>query len=418
MGRAGVGLGAGVGPDAGGTAAAGVRRGVLPRPAAFAAIGLVLGAVLVAASAPTPLYPVWQARFGFSPTTLTVIFAVYAAALLAALLLTGALSDRVGRRPVLLAALAALAAAMAVFALTDSVTGLVVARILQGVGTGVATGTLSATLLDLQPREGSGPLVSTVAPSFGLAAGALLAGALVQHGPAPRQLVFWLLLAVFAAAAAAVLAVPETVPYDPGWRRALRPRVGVPAGARSTFLLVGPLIGAAWALAGFYLSLGPSLVELLAGSSDRLVGALPGVALFAAGGVASLVTMAWPPRRALLVGAPMLVAGVLITLGGLAADQLWLYVLGSAAAGAGFGPAFVGALRTLAPLVATTERAALLTTVYVLSYVCFSAPAVLAGAATTRFGLRGTADVYAAAVAVVAAVAAGGFALRARRRFS
>ena len=91
-------------------------------------------------------------------------------------------------------------------------------------------------------------------------------------------------------------------------------------------------------------------------------------------------------------------------------------MLGSAAAGAGFGPAFAGALRTLAPLVAPTERAALLTAVYVLSYAAFSVPAVLAGAATTRFGLRGTADVYAAAVALVAAGAAAGFALRARRR--
>ncbi len=394
------------------------RRVVLARPAAFAAVALVLGAVLVAASAPTPLYPVYQARFGFSPTTLTVVFAVYAVALIAALLLTGALSDRVGRRPVLLAAIGTLAAAMAVFALADSVAGLMAARVLQGIGTGVATGTLSAALLDLQPRPGAGPIVSTAAPSFGLAIGALLGGALVQHGPAPRQLVFWLLLAVFAAAAAAVLAVPETVPYDPGWLRAVRPRIGVPPAARSTFLLVGPLIGAAWALAGFYLSLGPSLAAQLAGSTDRLVGALPGVALFAAGGVASVLTTGWTPRRALLAGSPLLVAGVLITLGGLVAGQLWLYVLGSAAAGAGFGPAFAGALRTLAPLVAPTERAALLTAVYVLSYAAFSVPAVLAGAATTRFGLRGTADVYAAAVALVAAGAAAGFALRARRRLS
>jgi MFS family permease len=401
----------------GGVAAVRSRR-VLPRPAAFAAIALVLGAVLVAASAPTPLYPIWQQRFGFSPTTLTVVFAVYAVALVAALLLTGALSDRVGRRPVLLAAIVALAASMAVFALSDSVTGLLLARVLQGIGTGVATGTLSAALLDLQPRAGTGPVVSSAAPAFGLAVGALLAGALVQHGPAPRQLVFWLLLAVFAAAAAAVLAVPETVPYDPGWRRGLRPRVGVPVAARPTFLLVGPLVAAAWALAGFYLSLGPSLATLLSGSTDRLVSALPAVALFAAGGVATVLTTGWAPRRALLVGSPLLVAGVLITLAGLATGQLWLYVLGSAAAGAGFGPAFAGALRTLAPVVAPTERAALLTAVYVLSYVAFSVPAVLAGVATTRVGLRDTADGYAAAVAVVAAAATTGFALRARRRVS
>lgn len=388
------------------------RLPVLSRPAAFAAIALILGAVLVAASAPTPLYPVYQQRFGFTPTTLTVVFAVYAVALIAALLLTGALSDRVGRRPVLLAALAAIAASMVVFALAGSVSWLLVARVLQGIGTGVATGTLSAALLDLQPRPGTGPVVSSAAPSFGLAAGALLAGALVQHGPAPRQLVFWLLFAVFLAAAAAVLAVPETVPYDPAWTRALRPHVGVPAAARATFLTVGPIVAAAWALAGFYLSLGPSLAMLLSGSPDRLVSAVPAAALFGAGGLATVLTTSWPARRALLAGSPLLVAGVAVTWAGLVTDQLWLYVLGSAAAGAGFGPAFAGALRTLAPLVAATERAALLTAVYVLSYLSFSVPAVLAGVATTRTGLRDTADVYAAAVAVVAAAAAAAYALR------
>ena len=391
------------------------RLPVLPRPAAFGAVALILGAVLVAASAPTPLYLVYQQRFGFTPTTLTVVFAVYALALIAALLLTGALSDRVGRRPVLLAALAAIAASMVVFALAGSVSWLMVARVLQGMGTGVATGTLSATLLDLQPRPGTGPVVSSAAPSFGLAAGALLAGALVQHGPAPRQLVFWLLFAVFVAAAAVVLAVPETVPYDPAWVHALRPHVGVPAAARAIFLTVGPLVAAAWALAGFYLSLGPSLATLLSGSADRLVSSLPAVALFGAGGLATVLTTRWPPRRALLTGSPLLVAGVLATLAGLASGQLWLYMLGSAAAGAGFGPAFAGALRTLAPLVAPTERAALLTAVYVLSYLSFSVPAVLAGVATTRVGVRGTADVYAAAVAVVAAAATAGYALRTRR---
>jgi predicted MFS family arabinose efflux permease len=388
---------------------------VLPRPAAFGAITLILGAVLVAASAPTPLYPVYQQRFDFTPTTLTVVFAVYALALIAALLLTGALSDRVGRRPVLLAALASIAVSMAVFALADSVTWLVVARVLQGIGTGVATGTLSATLLDLQPRPGTGPMVSSAAPALGLAVGALLAGALVQHGPAPRQLLFWLLLAVFVVAAAAVLGVPETVPYDPAWAHALRPRVGVPAAARATFLTVGPLIAAAWALAGFYLSLGPSLAMQLSGSTDRLVSSLPAVALFGAGGVATVLTTRWAPQRALLAGSPLLVAGVLVTLAGLGTGQLWLYALGSAAAGAGFGPAFAGALRTLAPLAATTERAALLTAVYVLSYLSFSVPAVLAGVATTRAGLRDTADVYAAVVAVVAAAATAGYTLRTRR---
>lgn len=382
---------------------------------AFWCVGVVLGAVTFAASAPSPLYAVWQERFAFSATTLTVVFAVYAAALVVALLLAGSVSDLVGRRPVLIASLAVLAVAMVVFALASGVGWLVVARVLQGVGTGVATGTLSAALLDLQPRPGAGPNASAVAPSFGLAAGSLGAGALVQHGPAPRQLVFWLLLAVFALACLVVVAIPEQVPYRRGWLRTLRPRIGVPPAARGTFLTVGPIIGAAWALAGFYLSLGPSLAATLAGSTDRLVAGLPGVALFLGGGVGTLVAVRTAAERAISLGAPLLVVGVGVTLAGIAAESMVVYVLGSAVAGIGFGPTFAGSLRALAPLVAITERAALLTAVYVLSYVAFSAPAVVAGVTTTRSGLRPTADVYAAAVLAVAAIATAAHLLRLRR---
>jgi MFS family permease len=378
-------------------------------------MGIVLAAVLAAASAPSPLYPVWAERFGFSATTVTAVFAVYALALLVALLLTGSLSDRVGRRPVLLGSLLLLAAAMAVFALAGSVEALVAARILQGLGTGVATGTLSAVLLDLQPRPGAGPTVSAVAPSFGLAAGVLGAAALVQHGPAPRQLVFWILVAVFLLAAAALARIPETVPYTPGWLRDLRPRIGVPADARAAFVAVAPIVVACWALAGFYLSLGPALSISLSGSTDRLVTGLPLVALFAAGGITSALTPGWTASRSMLVGAPTFVVGVALTETAVLSGQLWLFVLGSAVAGAGFGPSFAGALRSLAPLVAPTERGALLTAVYATAYLAFSAPALVAGILTTRVGLRETADGYAAVVIALALAALAAYPLSQRR---
>ena len=387
----------------------------MQRRVAFGVVGVLLGAVMFAASAPSPLYPVYQDRYGFSPTTLTTIFAVYALALIAALLLTGSLSDRVGRRPVLLASLVLLAAAMAVFAAGDGVGWLVLARVLQGIGTGVATGTLSATLLDLQPRPGVGPTVSTVAPSFGLAGGVAGAGALVQYGPAPRTLVFWILLAVFVLAAAALLAVPETVPYRPGWLGDLRPRVGVPAGARATFLTMAPIVVACWALAGFYLSLGPSLAISLAGTTDRLVTGLPLTALFAAGGISSLLTPGWSARRSILVGAPTFTLGVALTVAAVGTGQLWVLVLGSAVAGAGFGPSFAGTLRALAPLVAPTERGTLLTAVYVTAYLAFSVPALAAGLTATHLGLRETADAYAAGVIVLALAATTAYALSLRR---
>jgi MFS family permease len=170
----------------------------------------VLGFLMFAASAPSPLYTVYAARWGFSSTTLTVIFAVYAFALLAALLTTGELSDRVGRRPVLAVALVVQTAGMVTFVAAQGVAALYAARILQGIGTGIATGAISAWLRDLDPPEkpGLGGVVGGIAPMAGLAAGALGSGLLVQSGPDPLRLVYFLLTGAFLVALAALPRVP------------------------------------------------------------------------------------------------------------------------------------------------------------------------------------------------------------------
>ena len=80
----------------------------------------------------------------------------------------------------------------------------------------------------------------------------------------------------------------------------------------------------------------------------------------------------------MLVGAPLFVVGTGLTIAAVAVGQFWLYLVGSAIAGLGFGPSFAGSLRALAPLVGLTERGELLTAVYVTSYLGFSVPALAA----------------------------------------
>src|SRR5262245_33164009 len=87
---------------------------------------------LAGSSAPTPLYPVYQAMWGFAPVTVAAIFASYAVVLLAALLVLGRLSDHIGRRPVIVSAALVQAGAMAVFALAQHTSTLFLARIVQG----------------------------------------------------------------------------------------------------------------------------------------------------------------------------------------------------------------------------------------------------------------------------------------------
>jgi MFS family permease len=231
----------------------------------------VLGLLVFASSAPSPLYGVYQQKWHFSATTLTAVFGVYALALIVTLLVVGPLSDYVGRRPVVVAALVLEIAAMLLFLAADDVEWLYGARVLRGCAVGAATSALSAALIDLQP-DGStlAPVVNSFVPGFGLALGALLTSALVQYGPERPHLIWWLLLGSFVLAIVGVIAVPEPVARHPGALRSLRPRLGVPRPCLGEFIVGVPGMVALWALGGFYLSLGPLLAASITGSSNLL----------------------------------------------------------------------------------------------------------------------------------------------------
>jgi len=383
------------------------RQGALPAAAGFWVLAVAFMMLFFASAAASPLYGVYQARFGFSTTTLTAVFAVYVLVLLVTLLFFGSVSDHLGRRPVIVAALVVSAAACGVFLAADAVAALFLARALQGVATGLASGAVGAALIELQPAGSErAALVTSAFSSAGLAVGALVTSALVQYGPAPTHLIWWLLLAVFVAAAVAVLAMAEPGSPRPGVLASTRPRVSMPRQARGTFVAALPAIIAVWALGGLYLSLGPSLAAALAGSPNLLWG---GVVIFLLAGVGAAAVGLFrglAPRRAMLAGCLFLLAGVGVTIAAIAATTSAAFLAGTAVAGVGFGLTFMGAFRMIIAL-AGTERAGLIAAVFIVSYLAFSVPALIAGAATTRFGLHSTALVYSICVAALVAIAAG-----------
>ena len=392
----------------------------MPRVAAFWTLGAILLAFLFAASAPSPLYVVYQARRGFSAATLTMVFAVYALALLIALVTVGALSDYIGRRPVLAAALIAEALSMVLFIAADGVGWLLAARTVQGLATGAATGAISAYLIDLQPVRNPrlGALVNSTAPSVGLATGALGSGLLVQFAPEPTALVFAVLVVAFAAALLGVALMPETARRRPGAVASLRPRVSVPRRIRPDFLVVTPCLVATWALGGLYLSLGPSLAAGVLHIQSHLIGGLVIFALAGMGVVGSLALRDGAPRRVMVVGSVVLAAGAGVTLLALALTSTVLFFLGTAIAGFGFGAAFLGAFRTLSVLAEPGERAELFATVYVVNYLAFSLPAIAAGLAVSPLGLQRTATVYGVVVILFAVSAVLGLSARRPREAS
>ncbi|MET8830466.1 MFS transporter [Streptomyces sp. NPDC004610] len=386
--------------DPGGASDSGAsHRG--PGKGAFAAVAAVFILFLAASSAPSPLYVIYQEQWQFEAWALTVVFALYVFGLLASLLTVGGLSDHLGRRPVLAAALALEAVALVLFLVAENVYVLSAARVVQGMATGAATTTLSALLVDLEPVRGRAGVVTSIAPLSGLAAGALGSGILVELAPAPTRLIYALLLAAMAAAAVVVARTPETSPRRPGAVASLRPRVAMPAHLRADLVPLVPAGIAAWALAGMYLSLGPSVAAELLGLHSHLIGGVVVTLLAGTGAVAITLLRSKPASVLLAPSSALLGIGTLISLTGVAQGLAWPAAVGTVVSGIGFGASVLAAFGTLARVAEPHERSAVFALANTVNYLGNSVPAVLGGIAVTSLGLRTAAVIYALAVTAI-----------------
>jgi predicted MFS family arabinose efflux permease len=361
------------------------RTYTLPPRVAFFLLASITTSFLAGSSAPTPLYPIYQGLWHFSPVTVTVIFAAYALALLAMLLVAGRLSDHVGRRPVLLAATAAQTLTMVVFATADGVGALVAARVLQGLATGAALGAVGAGMMDLDRERGT--VANAVAPAMGTALGGVIAGALVHYLPLPTQLVFFVMAALYVLQGVGVALMAEPGSRRPGALASLKVQLSAPRSTHGPLLTAAPLLIAGWALAGFYGSLGPALVQRVFGLDSSWAG---GLALFLLAGSSSAAVLALHrtnEQRMRVAGAAALASGVAAVVGALALHSAPVFFAASMIAGAGFGLGFQGAVRGVMAAVAAAERAAVLSIIFLVSYLAMGLPVVAAGVVVARTGL-------------------------------
>src|SRR5712692_10823787 len=376
----------------------------LSQAASFYLLGSITVSFLAGSSAPTPLYPIYQVEWGLSPFAIAFVFGIYAVAVLGALLVAGRLSDYLGRRPVLIVATAVQAATMLLFAFADGLSALVAARVIQGLSTGAAIAAVGAGMLDIDKARGA--VANSVAPASGTALGGVLAGVMVHYVPRPTHLVYAVLAAIFVAQVIGVVLMPESMPPRAGAMASLRPQFSLPAATRQPMLVAAPVLIAVWALAGFYGSLGPSLVRSSFGLDSSLLG---GVALFVLAGSAgiSVLLMQRVEAPALMIyGATVLLAGVALAVNSLSYHSATAFFLGTALAGSGFGTGFQGAIRTVVPLAAPQERGGVLSVIFVVSYLAMGLPAVIAGYFVARQGdLFLTAREFGAVVMVLAALA-------------
>src|ERR1700734_1025842 len=315
-----------------------LHRLAVPREVAFWLVAYVFGVTILGTSLPAPLYAIYQRQWHFSSAVLTLIFAAYAAAVLAALLLAGQSSDQTGRKPVMAAALGSSAASTVVFILASSPGWLYPARILSGVSAGLMTGAATAALTEMT-REPPARRASVVAAGMNTGAaalGPLMAGLFAQYLPQPTVTVFEVFLGLLAAAALALVFVPETVTRRE--RPSLRfTGLAISADARREFIGAGAAAFAAYTLNGLFASLVPGFTTVILHHPNYAVAGAVTCVFFAAGTVAALGLAHLNSRPVLLVGLGLFLAGLALVVAGVSAASLALFIVGTVVAGSAFG---------------------------------------------------------------------------------
>jgi MFS family permease len=342
---------------------------------------------------PTPLYALYAQRDDFPTIIVTVVFAAYSIGVMIALYLVGHISDRVGRRRMILSAVVLETVSAVLFLVWSTTPGLIVARLVAGFGIGMLTAAATAHLADLRrithpaATVGFAATIAGVANMGGLALGPLIGGAFAEWATAPLVTPFVVFLAALVAIGFAYAFVPETVAKPTG-PSAYRPqRVRVPAESRATYWAAGIGAFAAFAITGLFGSIAPTFLALMLHEPDRLLAGVVAFSVFGAAAAAQVVFARMAARPQLVLGVSAMVTGLLV----LGAADVFVsaaaFLIGGVIAGAGVGLVFRGALATAGALAVEGNRSEVTSGIFLLAFAGMTIPPLLVGAALLVFPL-------------------------------
>lgn len=382
---------------------AGVPRSISGRRIAAAA--WMVTAVFILSNSATPLYVHWQHRFAFSAAVSTIIFAAYIVGLIGALLLAAQLSDRFGRKAVLVSGFLLAMLACAVFSIADSANALVAARLLTGVAVGIIVSTGMAVVVEVggAERKRQAAQAASIAMVLGAGLGPLLAGTFAQVMAQPVPIIFSIELVLLATALATVLAlpIPDVRSAHIAWRLpSVRPQ-------HRLYLASGIAVFAPGLSAtSFVLSLGPALLSrLLHVSSPLLAGGTACVMFMSATGV-QLAVKNLPVRTILLLGATATALAMVALTTAIRTETPVVLLIAASLAGMGQGLGQLGGLSAIGMHVPDGQRTEAISLLNIGAYVPAGLLPVASGFLMDLIGMGAGATSFAAVLFIGAAMAA------------
>ncbi|MEV6283964.1 MFS transporter [Kribbella sp. NPDC051770] len=360
-----------------------------PLRLAFVSAAASLTAAFVASAAPVPLFNTYRAEEGFTNADISLTVVVYDLPTLAALLMTGRLSNHLGRRPTALASLTMLVLGCLLLLNVHDVATLLAGRFLMGLGAGLASSNVTAYVVDAAPSRPAwlASVASSQTPMLGLALGAITSGALVEFAPWPRHLIYLIAVALLLLCAVLIVLSPETVPATPGAWRSLRPSVRAPARIRRLLPVAAAVFLSTWATGAFYQAFVPALVEDQLHTSSSLVLGLVLAAYMGPSALGAPLGGRFSPATAQRLGMTAFLIGMTGVVTAIATGTLALFFAATIVAGASQGIAISAATRGLLAGSTAAERAPIFSVIYLICYSAAAFPSLISGQLSRTFSL-------------------------------
>ena len=343
--------------------------------------------VFAGANMVSPLWPIYRSELHFNAFVLTIVFAMYVVGVLCGLFVLGGLSDVAGRKPFLIGAVCATIIASLCFAHAAGVPMLLVARFVQGLAVGAMSATANAALNDFAYRENPRhpSIVGSIATSTGFALGPFAAGVLADVAPHPTLTCFIVLIGFSLVAFGALMFVPNSGRRPGAVYRGNA--AGVPSAIRPAFLRAALTFAAGWVGGAIYLSLGPSIiVQLLGTSSHAIAGAMLFV-FFGASALGQVLFRRIDVATTLRWGDITIGSGVLLTAVAVPLHSLPLFFVAVLVAGAAQGIALLGGLELVNRIAPPSHRGAVLSAFFLAGYVPVAVVVPILGWSADTFGL-------------------------------
>ncbi|MEV8148055.1 MFS transporter [Arthrobacter sp. NPDC080073] len=351
----------------------------------FWIVAFVFMITMAFASAPAPLYVLYQQRDGFNAFTVTLIFAAYAAGVVVSLFLAGHISDRFGRRRVIAPAVVLNVVAALVFLVWPELPGLLLARFICGLGIGMLTATATAHMTELRSvarpgaRSRRAEVISTAANIGGLGLGPLLTGFMAEYAPMPLYTPYVVFAFLLLIGLLLVVTVPETVnTVDGTWT--YRPqRMNIPQAARGQYLASTLLAFVGFAVFGFFTSLAPAFTSGQLRIASHLVAGGVTFVVFASSASFQVLSSRWSRTAQLAAGLSLLAAGIAAVIAAIASSSLPLLISGGIVAGSGVGATFKSAIGSVIAISSADTRGEALTGLFLAGYIGMAVPVVALG---------------------------------------